>query len=45
MFGAEATLKVRRVPDGDAEPFGQEVLEQEGPVEAKGAEKKQAVAQ
>ncbi|RYO30870.1 hypothetical protein AA0111_g5116 [Alternaria arborescens] len=44
MFGAEATLKVRRVPDGDAEPFGQEVLEQEGPVEAKGAEKKQAVA-
>ncbi|CAN9344737.1 unnamed protein product [Alternaria alternata] len=45
MFGAEATLKVRRVPDGDAEPFGQEVLEQEGPVKAKGAEKKQAVAQ
>jgi hypothetical protein len=24
MFGAEAHLKVRRVPDGDAEPFGQE---------------------
>lgn len=29
MYGAEATLKMRRVPDGDAEPFGQEVLEEE----------------
>lgn len=27
MFGAEATLKVRRVGDGDSEPFGQEVEE------------------
>jgi hypothetical protein len=24
MFGAEAHLKVRRVPDGDEAPFGQE---------------------
>jgi hypothetical protein len=24
MFGAEAHLKVKRVPDGDEEPFGQE---------------------
>ncbi|KAL1795095.1 hypothetical protein ACET3X_006911 [Alternaria dauci] len=45
MFGAEATLKVRRVPDGDAEPFGQEVLEEEEPVDASGVEKKQAVVQ
>jgi len=45
MFGAEATLKVRRVLDGDAEPFGQEILEEEGPVEVSGAEKKQAVVQ
>lgn len=27
MFGAEAHLKVRRVPDGDAAPFGQEEIE------------------
>jgi hypothetical protein len=45
MFGAEAHLKVRRVPDGDAEPFGQEILEDEGPVEVSGVEKKQAVVQ
>lgn len=35
MFGAEAHLKVRRVPDGDAEPFGQEVLELGGADEAR----------
>ncbi|CAO2656727.1 Nn.00g055300.m01.CDS01 [Neocucurbitaria sp. VM-36] len=29
MFGAEAHLKIRRVGDGDAEAFGQEVLEVE----------------
>ncbi|KAI4953942.1 hypothetical protein J4E91_002791 [Alternaria rosae] len=45
MFGAEATLKVRRVLDGDAAPFGQEMLEEEGPVEVSGAEKKQAAVQ
>jgi hypothetical protein len=28
MFGAEAHLKVRRVPDGDEAPFGQEVEEE-----------------
>ncbi|KAH8732827.1 hypothetical protein GQ44DRAFT_601172 [Phaeosphaeriaceae sp. PMI808] len=28
MFGAEAHLKVRRVPDGDAAPFGKEDLEE-----------------
>lgn len=31
MFGAEAHLKIRRVPDGDTEPFGQEILEAEEP--------------
>ncbi|KAG9188637.1 hypothetical protein G6011_07342 [Alternaria panax] len=45
MFGAEATLKVRRVPDGDVEPFGQEILEEEEPVQASGMESKQAVVQ
>lgn len=45
MFGAETTLKVRRVLDGDAAPFGQEMLEEEGPVEVSSAEKKQAVVQ
>lgn len=45
MFGAEAHLKVRRVPDGDAEPFGQEVLEEADPVEVKGVEKKEAIVQ
>ena len=29
MFGAEAHLKVRRVPDGDHAPFGQEEAEEE----------------
>jgi hypothetical protein len=29
MFGAEAHLKVKRVPDGDDAPFGQEVEEVE----------------
>lgn len=36
MFGAEAHLKVRRVPDGDEAPFGQEpeeALEVEAPAE------------
>jgi hypothetical protein len=27
MHGAEAVLKVRRVPDGDAAPFGQEPMD------------------
>jgi hypothetical protein len=31
MHGAEATLKVRRVGDGDAEPFGEELPEPERP--------------
>jgi hypothetical protein len=44
MFGAEAHLKVRRVGDGDAEPFGQEILEVDG-AEVKGAEKKEAAVQ
>lgn len=43
MFGAEAHLKVRRVLDGDAEPFGQEVIEQD-PVEVEGVEKKEPAA-
>jgi hypothetical protein len=36
MFGAEAHLKVRRVPDGDAAPFGQEQEEEfaSAPVES-----------
>ena len=45
MFGAEAHLKIRRVPDGDAEPFGQEVIEEAEPVQVKGTEKKEAAAQ
>ncbi|EMD63349.1 hypothetical protein COCSADRAFT_161853 [Bipolaris sorokiniana ND90Pr] len=45
MFGAEARLKVRRVLDGDAEPFGQEVIEEAEPVEVKGVEKKETVVQ
>lgn len=45
MFGAEAHLKIRRVPDGDAEPFGHEVLEEAEPVEATGAEKNAAAVQ
>ena len=34
MFGAEAHLKVRRVPDGDAAPFGQEEEFESAPVES-----------
>jgi hypothetical protein len=45
MFGAEATLKVRRVLDGDSKPFGQEMDEEEGPVDVSGGEKKQAAVQ
>ncbi|KAL6712068.1 hypothetical protein ACN47E_003111 [Coniothyrium glycines] len=46
MFGAEATLKVRRELDGDAEPFGQEILEYEGAEEARDmADKTDAVRQ
>lgn len=46
MYGAEAHLKVRRVGDGDAEPFGQEVLELEGAEEARDiANKADAIAQ
>jgi hypothetical protein len=48
MFGAEATLKVRRVGDGDAAPFGQEdhntLLDGKGPIEVRGREKEQEVA-
>jgi hypothetical protein len=44
MFGAEAHLKVRRVPDGDEAPFGQEeTLEVEATTEEK--KKQKAVVQ
>ncbi|KAH4610890.1 hypothetical protein HBH82_039350 [Parastagonospora nodorum] len=36
MFGAEAHLKVRRVPDGDDAPFGQEEAQEETQEEAQG---------
>lgn len=45
MFGAEATLKVRRVGDGDQEPFGQEVLETESEDVVAKEEKKEAAVQ
>jgi hypothetical protein len=46
MFGAEATLKVRRVGDGDEAPFGQEehnmLLDNEASsIDVEGVEKKQ----
>ncbi|KAL5116944.1 hypothetical protein ACEQ8H_005162 [Pleosporales sp. CAS-2024a] len=44
MFGAEAHLKVRRVPDGDAAPFGQEEAEMFD-VEASSEQKKEVAVQ
>lgn len=41
MFGAEATLQVRRVGDGDSEPFGQEA---DDAIETTGAEAQKASA-
>lgn len=40
MFGAEAHLKIRRVPDGDAEAFGHEMLGTEEPEAAQEGKKK-----
>jgi hypothetical protein len=45
MFGAEAKLQIRREGDGDAEPFGQEILETEEPEKAKDAKKETPAVQ
>lgn len=45
MFGAEARLKIRREKDGDAEPFGQEILETEEPEEAQVVKKETSTVQ
>ena len=45
MFGAEAQLQVRRVQDGDAEPFGQEVLDEEEEIEGSKDAKKEPTVQ